>query len=254
MFRKDFKAKGHTQVKSSDRKKLRQQLQEIYPALNDETLSSIVPTGKGDDFTSCKLVLSTGDDVLVYSTNKIPWFFTVEDQSSKKERILPTVYLLWKCPDLLPLKFHTPKQVFGKLLNGADLMLPGLILPPGGVTLQTFRHVKRDDLCSICLDDNRYPIGVGQTTMDGEDMYMSGMKGRGMIVLHMYQDTLWNIGPRTETPYEREEKQLFVTDEEKLDEACALVTNEISQLQISEEASPPGQWNASTCRDHRRFF
>ncbi len=43
-------------------------------------------------------------------------------------------------------------------MNGADLMLPGLILPAGGVTLQTFCHVQRADLCSICLDDNRYPI------------------------------------------------------------------------------------------------
>ncbi|CAF4274259.1 unnamed protein product, partial [Rotaria magnacalcarata] len=79
MFRKDFKAKGHTQVKSSDRKKLRQQIQQLYPALNDDILSLIIPTGKGEDFTSCKISLSTGDDILVYSSNKTPWFFVVED-------------------------------------------------------------------------------------------------------------------------------------------------------------------------------
>ena len=239
MFRKDFKSKGYTQVKSSDRKKLRQQLQQNYPILNEELLSLIVPTGKGEDFTSCKLLLSTGDDIVVYSTNKIPWFFIVEDQATKTERILPTVYFLWKCPDLLPLKFHTPRQVFSKLMNGADLMLPGLILPPGGVTLQTFRHVKRDDLCSICLDDNRYPIGIGQTTMDGEDMYMSGMKGRGVVPLHLYQDALWNIGPRSEVPYEKEPRQLFVTDQEKTEEnveqACAQASSAVSDLNINEE-------------------
>ncbi|CAF1410153.1 unnamed protein product, partial [Rotaria sordida] len=65
MFRKDFKSKGHTQVKSSDRKKLRQQIQQIYPTLNDDILSLIIPTGKGEDFTSCKLLLSTGDEILV---------------------------------------------------------------------------------------------------------------------------------------------------------------------------------------------
>jgi translation initiation factor 2D len=236
MFRKDFKSKGHTQVKSSDRKKLRQQLQDIYPVLNDEALSWIVPTGKGDDLTSCKLVLSTGDDVIVYSTNKIPWLFLIEDKSNKTERILPTVYLLWKCPDLLPLKFHTHRQVFNKLLNGADLMLPGLILPSGGVTPQTFRHVKRDNLCSICLDDNRYPIGIGQTTMDGEDMYMSGMKGRGVIVLHIYQDSLWNFGPRTEGPYERQDMPLFVTDQGNVEQACAQISSEIQQITINDES------------------
>jgi translation initiation factor 2D len=239
MFRKDFKSKGYTQVKSSDRKKLRQQLQQIYPTLTDDILSSVVPTGKGEDFTSCKLLLSTGEDILVYSTNKTPWFFTVEDKSSKTERILPTVYLLWKCPDLLTLKFHTHKHVFNKLMNGADLMLPGLILSPCSVTPQTFRHVKRDDLCTICLDDNRYPIGIGQTTMDGDDMYMSGMKGRGVILIHIYQDTLWNIGPRTETPYEKEQQQLFVHDSKKIDEyadqACAPPLDDISKLRINEE-------------------
>jgi translation initiation factor 2D len=234
MFRKDFKSKGHTQVKSSDRKKLRQQLQQIYPILNDDLLSLIVPLGKGEDFTSCKILLSTGDDIVVYSTNKIPWFFIIDD---KIERLFPTVYLLWKCPDLLPIKFHTHKHVFSKLINGADLMLPGLILPSGGVTLQTLRHIKRDDLCSICLDDNRYPIGIGQTTMDGEDMYMSGMKGRGILTLHLYQDALWNIGPRSEVPYEKEQQELVITDQEK---DVAQASNDMSTLTVNEESASSG--------------
>jgi translation initiation factor 2D len=234
MFRKDFKSKGHTQVKSSDRKKLRQQLQQIYPILNDDLLSLVVPLGKGEDFTSCKILLSTGDDIVVYSTNKIPWFFIIDD---KIERLFPTVYLLWKCPDLLPIKFHTHKHVFSKLINGADLMLPGLILPSGGVTLQTLRHIKRDDLCSICLDDNRYPIGIGQTTMDGEDMYMSGMKGRGILTLHLYQDALWNIGPRSEVPYEKEQQELVITDQEK---DVAQASNDMSTLTVNEESASSG--------------
>lgn len=233
MFRKDFKSKGHTQVKSSDRKKLRHQLQEIYPKLNDDILALIVPTGKGEDLTSCKLLLSTGDDILVYSTNKTPWFFIIEDRTNKSERILPTVYLLWKCPDLLPIKFYTHRHVFNKLLNGADLMLPGLIVPTGSVTPQTFRHVKRNDLCSICLDDNRYPIGIGETTMDGDDMYMSGMKGRGVVLLHLYQDTLWNFGPHTEVPYEKEQGQIPVTDQENIEQ----ISDEISQLNLNEASA-----------------
>lgn len=240
MFRKDFKPKGQTQVKSSDRKKLRQQIQQVYPTLNDDLVSLIVPTGKGEDFTSCKASLSTGDDIMIYSTNKVPWFFITEDKTSKTERILPTVYLLWKCPDLITLKFHTHRHVFNNLINGADLMLPGLILPPGSVIPQTFRHVQRDQLCSICLDDNRYPIGIGQTTMDGDDMYMSGMKGRGIVLIHLYQDALWNFGPRTEVPYEKEARQLFVTDQTKVEEnteqaACAEVSNDLGSLNLDEQ-------------------
>ena len=235
MFRKDFKSKGYTQVKSSERKKLRQQIQQTFPILNNDLLSLIIPTGKGEDFTLCKLLLSTDDNVLVYSTNKMPWFFIIEEQNNQIERILPTVYLLWKCPDLLTLKFHTHKQVFHKLINGADLMLPGLILPSGRVIPQTFRHIQRNDLCAICLDDNRYPIGIGQMAMDGDDMYMSGMKGRGIIPLHLYQDALWNIGPRSEVPYEREQRQLFITDQENIEGACAQVSNDINNLNLNEE-------------------
>ena len=251
MFRKDFKAKGQTQVKSSERKKLRQQLQETYPTLNDELLSQIVPTGKGDDFSSCKLALSTGDDVMVYSTNKTPWFFTQDDPETKKERILPTVYLLWKCPELFRTKFRTHRQVFGKLLNGADLMLPGLIIPAGGVTLETFRHVKRNELCAICLEDNRYPIALAQTTMDGEDMYMSGMKGRGMLILHLYQDALWNFGPKSDVPYEKEEISRSETqpedddddvedEEKKLDQATNQMSEDVERAGLLFSAAENG--------------
>lgn len=207
MFKKEFKAKNQTQVKSSDRKKLRQQIQDSFPNVSDEILSLIIPTGKNDDFVSCKLLLNSGEDVTVYLSNKTPWFFTLFDRTTKKESILPTVYFLWKCPALIELKFRTHRQVFDKLFNGADLMLPGVIVPSGIVDLKTFAGVQRDQLCVICLENNRYPIAVGHTAMDGEDMYMSGMKGRAVTILHIYQDLLWNFGPKSEAPFEEESQE-----------------------------------------------
>jgi hypothetical protein len=77
--------------------------------------------------------------------------------------------------------------------------------------------------------------------MDGEDMYMSGMKGRGVVLLHLYQDALWNIGPRSEVPYEKEQRQLFVTDQEKIDEnieqACAQASSDMNSLNFNDEST-----------------
>ncbi|CAF0740401.1 unnamed protein product [Didymodactylos carnosus] len=220
MFRKDFKSKSHTQVKSSERKKLRTTLQHVYPSLDENALNSIIPSK--EDFTSIKLMLSNGDDIYVYSKNKIPLFFIDKD-----EYLYPTVYLLWEYPNMIQLKFHTHKEVFLKLLNGAELMLPGLILPPT-ITPFTFRHVKKGQLCSICLDDNVYPIGIGQMTMDGDDMYMSGMKGKGIVILHIYQDYLWQTGTKTEPPYEKQIEQLFISEDTQRHQSKQTTTEENS--------------------------
>jgi hypothetical protein len=70
-------------------------------------------------------------------------------------------------------------------------------------------------------------------------MYMSGMKGQGVVIWHLYQDVLWNIGPCSEVWYEKEQRQLFVTDQEKIDEnveqACARASNDISNRNLNEE-------------------
>ncbi|KAF0877140.1 EIF2D factor, partial [Crocuta crocuta] len=60
------------------------------------------------------------------------------------------VYTLWSCPDLLPV-FTTWPLVLEKLVGGADLMLPGLVVPPAGLP-----QVQKGDLCAIALLGNRY--------------------------------------------------------------------------------------------------
>jgi translation initiation factor 2D len=75
-------------------------------------------------------------------------------------------------------------------------MLPGVIVK-GEINLYTFKMVSKYELCSICLNDNEAPVAIGRTLMSGEDMYMSGMKGRGFTILHLYQDKLWSMGNET---------------------------------------------------------
>uniref|UniRef100_A0A8C9JUB3 Eukaryotic translation initiation factor 2D n=1 Tax=Panthera tigris altaica TaxID=74533 RepID=A0A8C9JUB3_PANTA len=93
-------------------------------------------------------------------------------------------YTLWSYPDLLP-AFTTWPPVLEKLVGGADLMLPGLVVPPAGLP-----QVQKGDLCAIALLGNRAPVAVGVAAMSTAEMLTSGLKGRGFSVLHTYQDHL----------------------------------------------------------------
>lgn len=54
---------------------------------------------------------------------KDPMFFMIE----REKEIYPTVYMLWKYPNLLR-TFTTQDPVIDVLLGGADLMLPGIVV------------------------------------------------------------------------------------------------------------------------------
>ncbi len=75
-------------------------------------------------------------------------------------------------------------------------MLPGLIVQQP-INLYTFKHIKKNDLIALCLNGNEAPIGIGRAHLSGEDMYMSGMRGKCLIMLQIFQDNLWSMGDRT---------------------------------------------------------
>ncbi|XP_078297514.1 eukaryotic translation initiation factor 2D-like [Panthera onca] len=64
------------------------------------------------------------------------------------------MHALWSYPDLLP-AFTTWPPVLEKLMGGADLMLPGLVVPPAGLP-----QVQKGDLCAIALLGNRVAAPV----------------------------------------------------------------------------------------------
>jgi translation initiation factor 2D len=51
-----------------------------------------------------------------------------------KGRVFPTVYTLWAFPNAMK-SLLTFSEVSPKVLGGADLMLPGVIVPPAGLSL-----------------------------------------------------------------------------------------------------------------------
>ncbi|XP_022364457.1 eukaryotic translation initiation factor 2D isoform X2 [Enhydra lutris kenyoni] len=186
MFGKAFRVKSNTAIKGSDRRKLRADVAAAFPTLGTDQVSALVP-GK-EELNIVKLYAHRGDAVTVYVCGGNPILFELE------KNLYPTVYTLWSYPDLLP-TFTTWPLVLEKLVGGADLMLPGLVVPPAGLP-----QVQKGDLCAIALVGNRAPVAVGVAAMSTAEMLTSGLKGRGFSVLHTCQDHLWRSGDKSSPP------------------------------------------------------
>ena len=97
--------------------------------------------------------------------------------------LYPTVYLLWSFPKALP-SLLTYSEVSPKLLGGADLMLQGLITPEAGLG-----EWKEGDARCVALPDNDFPFAVGSMVVSSDSLAKTGLKGRGLKLLHHFPDT-----------------------------------------------------------------
>lgn len=186
MFSRAFRVRSNTAIKGSDRRKLRTDVAAAFPNLSAEQLTEFIPNK--EELNVIKIYCHKGEAVTVYVNNKNPILFEIE------KALYPTVYTLWVYPDLLP-AFSTWPPVLQKLAGGADLMLPGVVVPPSG-----FPQVERGTLCAVTLLGNRAPVAVGVATMSTAEMLAAGMKGKGFAVLHTYMDHLWEYGDKSYPP------------------------------------------------------
>uniref|UniRef100_A0A4W3GNV9 Eukaryotic translation initiation factor 2D n=1 Tax=Callorhinchus milii TaxID=7868 RepID=A0A4W3GNV9_CALMI len=186
MFVKPFRVKSNTVIKGSDRRKLKAQVVSLFPSLSGHQLSQLVPNK--EELNVVKINSHKGDAVTVFVLNRNPIFFEVE------KRLYPTVYTLWSYPDLMAAVTTWP-AVLEKLAGGADLMLPGVVVPPSGLP-----DILQGDLCAVNLVGSRAPIAVGLACMTTAQMVAARMKGKGISVFHTYHDQLWAFGERSSPP------------------------------------------------------
>ncbi|KAK2851572.1 hypothetical protein Q5P01_007848 [Channa striata] len=202
MFAKPFRVKSNTVIKGSDRRKLKANISAAFPSLTSDELSELAPNK--EELNIVKIYTHKGDAVTLYVLHKNPLFFEVEKQ------LYPTVYVLWHYPALLP-AFRTWPPVLQKLIGGADLMLPGVIVPSSGLP-----DVKQGNCCAVTVVNNRAPVAVGTAAVSSADMQSLGMKGRGICILHTYMDNLWAFGDKSGPPSlpDTESEEQMVTSEE----------------------------------------
>ncbi|KAL8804444.1 MAG: hypothetical protein Q9182_002549 [Xanthomendoza sp. 2 TL-2023] len=104
-----------------------------------------------------------------------------------EEKIIPTVYTLWKNPGLVPL-LHTPDIVLQKLRGGADLMTPGLARGPPFPSKAT----KGSVVAVASLEKPSVPIVVGVCEIDVAALReVRGAKGHAVRGEHWDSDEIW---------------------------------------------------------------
>ena len=97
-----------------------------------------------------KVVTHGGQVGRIYSSGKTPLFIQFDIPIP---RFYPTIFTLWHFPDLLP-SFTMHSAIIQNLANGADLMLPGVILD-GPPSLHSYGRLAKGAIVSINTKDNK---------------------------------------------------------------------------------------------------
>ncbi len=140
-----------------------------------------------------KIECHGGEIVSAHVVGKKPIVFHIRD------KLYPTIYLLWILPGKLIPYFTTWQEVVPKFNNGADLMLPGIIVKEE-MGLRAYGRLNKGQTVAVNTNRNSAAIAVGLTALSSEDMYMAGRRGKGIEILHCIGDFLWQAGTKDSPP------------------------------------------------------
>ncbi|XP_078428509.1 eukaryotic translation initiation factor SUI1 family protein isoform X2 [Wolffia australiana] len=178
MFKKSAEAKSLQRLSGADRKKLRRTMKDRFPLASDADIDIIFPAKVEITVTKYH------NRAHVYGVESgPPMLFDVDGRGSE---LFPTVYALWNVPHLLPSFELKGGEVSRFILGGADLMFPGISIPPEG--LPPFLEGQP---WAIKVPGNPAPIAVGSTTMSSGQAIKAGLRGKALRVTHYYRDSLW---------------------------------------------------------------
>ncbi|KAK6840802.1 hypothetical protein PG987_001662 [Apiospora arundinis] len=225
MFKKRPEIKNLSPLRSSDRRKLADQIIKDYdipvPSSSESapvedasssspsaaaspqppTLSSLRNSLLPDSTSSARFTTTSGpNQALLTGTiyvgshpgqdERILWF-----QVGKAPKMIPTVYTLWQNPNIVPL-LHTPDFVVDqKLSHGSDLMIPGLVKSRGAAW---DARAKKGAVVAVAgLQKDTVPMWVGTCDVEvcklGNDL--RGQKGVAVKGLHWAGDEVWSWRP-----------------------------------------------------------
>ncbi|XP_022767929.1 eukaryotic translation initiation factor 2D isoform X2 [Durio zibethinus] len=178
MFKKAVEAKAQQRLSGADRKKLRRTVRDKFPRASDADIDALLPP-KAEI-----IVAKFQNRVHVYGVEGgFPVFFDVDGRGSE---IYPTVFALWKVPELLPSFMLKGGEVSQFVIGGADLMFPGISVAAGGLA-----SFSAGEPWAVKVPGNPAPIAVGSTTMSSDEALKAGLRGKALRIMHYYRDLLW---------------------------------------------------------------
>ncbi|KAJ2630922.1 hypothetical protein H4R22_002330 [Coemansia sp. RSA 1290] len=198
MFKKPYQTKTQSALRSSACRHLIQESKEKFP----QAWSSYEENSTGTEapvlskLQVVKFTSHVGDkgEIFLNESNE-PLWIRAEPPGAKTQLLVPTVYTQWRFPDMLPILW-TWQPVVEKLIGGADLMIPGLVVPKSGLP-----ELKKGSLVAVCCPGSRAAQAIGVLTLDTHDIHkVAGAKGKAVLVAHTYKDCLWDAGSKQELP------------------------------------------------------
>lgn len=169
---------------------MRTRIIQTFPSIKESDVEKVF-TNK-DAISVSKIITHTNNVCTVYLVNKRPMLFQHEDI------LYPTVYFLWDFPDIIKC-FTTHAPVISKLCSGADLMLPGVILPEVEGPAK-FGRFEKGLLVGVNITTNKAVFAIGTTAHSSMDMYMAAGRGKCVNIIHTLCDHLCQMEGGTPPP------------------------------------------------------
>lgn len=180
MFKKAVEAKSLQRLSGADKKKLKRTIKQRFCNVSDADVDVLLPPKAEITITKFQ------NRVHVYAVEAgFPMFFDIDGRGT---HIFPTVYALWKVPQLLPAFTLKGGEVSRYVIGGADLMFPGISVPAEEGGLPSFSV---GELWAVKVPGNPAPIAVGTTTMSSSEALKASLRGKALRITHYYGDSLW---------------------------------------------------------------
>ncbi|RGB40209.1 hypothetical protein C1646_688267 [Rhizophagus diaphanus] len=209
MFRKPpSNIKSYSPLRSSDRRRFKDEILKKFPLLESSINNLIESSTDATDSKSespfniivpentqlAKFNSNLGVHGVIYTTKeKHPLWF--KKDKDKNEILVPSVYMLWKFPDMLP-QIPTFDMVISKLTGGANLMIPGIAFPSEGLP-----EVNEGELVSVVVRGSNIPMAVGTMNISTKLLEPgSTRKGIAVNIIHIFGDCLWSMGDQSSPP------------------------------------------------------
>ena len=237
-------------LRSSDRRKIADQIIATFSIEIPKNQTEAKDSGAESDQTSGALCISSIRNLLLPEGSQSARFTTTvgpdlkqvsgtvyvgahpgDDQRvlwfSVNDRLIPTVYTLWKHPQLVPL-LHTQDFVLSKMQGGADLMTPGLTCGPPFPA-----KAKKGAVVAVAsLQKPSVPHWVGVCEIDVASLQqVQGAKGHAVRGQHWTGDEIWAWSPSGKAGAAAPEQ----IDGWNVDDSTAAISSGVKDMEVEDD-------------------